>query len=261
MMWAMWELSRRGFLAGSAAGLAFVVARRAAALGDGAKFSMARLRYAGGNWDVRPLAARRLLWEVTKRTSIESRAKEPVVTLRDAALFRTPFLYLTGDDAFTPWSSDEVANLRRYLSRGGFLFVDDATGTQDSAFDASVRRELKRVFNPDHPLTALPRDHVMYKSFYLLNNAVGRVDTDPELYGVDIDERTVVVYSRNDAGGAWSRDNVGRWMFDVVPGGDRQREMAFRFGVNVVMYALCLDYKRDQVHVPLILKRRTPYAP
>ena len=119
---------------------------------------MARLRYAGGNWDVRPLAARRLLWEVTKRTSIESRAKEPVVTLRDAALYRTPFLYLTGDDAFSPWSADEIANLRRYLSRGGFLFVDDATGTLDSAFDASVRRELKRVFSPERPLAVLPRD-------------------------------------------------------------------------------------------------------
>mgnify|MGYP001570015564 CR=1 FL=1 len=261
-MLAMRRLSRRAFLASSAAGLAAVFAtRRAAALGDGAKFSMARLRYAGGNWDVRPLAARRLLWEVTKRTSIESRAKEPVVTLRDAALYRTPFLYLTGDDAFSPWSADEIANLRRYLSRGGFLFVDDATGTLDSAFDASVRRELKRVFDPDRPIAALPRDHVIYKSFYLLNSAVGRVEIDPELYGIDVDERTVVICSRNDAGGAWSRDNVGRWMFDVVPGGDRQREMAFRFGVNVVMYALCLDYKRDQVHVPLILKRRTPYAP
>ena len=122
------------------------------------------------------------------------------------------------------------------------------------------RRELKRLF-PERPLAVLPRDHVIYKSFYLLNGAVGRVEIDPELYGIDVDERTVVICSRNDAGGAWSRDNVGRWMFDVVPGGDRQREMAFRFGVNVVMYALCLDYKRDQVHVPLILKRRTPYAP
>ena len=52
------------------------------------------------------------------------------------------------------------------------------------------------------------------------------------------------------------RDNYGTWEHECYPGGERQRELAFRLGVNLVMYALCLDYKTDQVHVPFIMKRR-----
>jgi len=68
--------------------------------------------------------------------------------------------------------------------------------------------------------------------------------------------RLTAVYSRNDLGGAWSRDDRGDWEFEAVPGGEEQREMAFRIGINLAMYATCLDYKDDQVHLPFILKRR-----
>jgi hypothetical protein len=68
--------------------------------------------------------------------------------------------------------------------------------------------------------------------------------------------RLAAVYSRNDLGGAWSRDDRGDWEFEVVPGGEEQREVAFRLGINLAMYATCLDYKDDQVHLPFILKRR-----
>ena len=78
----------------------------------------------------------------------------------------------------------------------------------------------------------------------------------PYLEGVEHDGRLVVIYSQNDLGGAWARDNFGQWEHEVVPGGGMQREMAFRLGVNMAMYALCLDYKTDQVHVPFILRRR-----
>ena len=70
------------------------------------------------------------------------------------------------------------------------------------------------------------------------------------------DDRMVVAYVQNDMGGAWSRDNFGNYEFQCEPDGERQRELAFRMGVNLVMYALCLDYKTDQVHVPFIMRRR-----
>ena len=54
---------------------------------------------------------------------------------------------------------------------------------------------------------------------------------------------------------AWAVDGNGRPMFAVVPGGEQQREWAFRFGVNLVMYALTGNYKTDQVHVPALLER------
>jgi len=64
-----------------------------------------------------------------------------------------------------------------------------------------------------------------------------------------------VIIGGHDWASAWAVDNAGRPMFPVVPGGERQREMAYRFGVNLVMYTLTGNYKSDQVHVPAILER------
>src|SRR3569623_2052354 len=64
----------------------------------------------------------------------------------------------------------------------------------------------------------------------------------------------VVVYSQIDLDGAWARDGFGHWEHEGIPGGDAQREDAFRFGVNLVMYALCLDYKTEQAHIDYILR-------
>jgi hypothetical protein len=74
--------------------------------------------------------------------------------------------------------------------------------------------------------------------------------------GITRDGRLVCAYVPNDLGGAWARDDFGNYDFTCEPGGEKQRELAFRLGVNLVMYALCLDYKSDQVHVPFIMKRR-----
>jgi hypothetical protein len=65
-----------------------------------------------------------------------------------------------------------------------------------------------------------------------------------------------VIYSRHDLGGALERDNLGNYLHAVEPGGEGQREAAIRMGVNLVVYALCLDYKDDQVHAPFIMRRR-----
>ena len=64
------------------------------------------------------------------------------------------------------------------------------------------------------------------------------------------------MYSQNDLAGAWNRSEAGDYEFDVSPGGEPQRELAVRLGINLCMYALCLDYKDDAVHLPLILNKR-----
>ena len=71
-----------------------------------------------------------------------------------------------------------------------------------------------------------------------------------------MDGRTVVIYSQNDLGGAWARDAMGNWEYEVYPGGETQRTMAFRLGINIILYALTGDYKQDQVHLPFILRRQ-----
>lgn len=204
----------------------------------------------------RPEALSRLLWELEKRTSIEVSTEVATVHLGDpVALHRHPLLYLAGDRAFPLPSDEELANLRRHLQLGGLLIIDSAEGRAGGAFDQSVRALLGKLF-PQAPLTRLPEDHVLFRSFYLLRVPVGRVIALPYVETVQLRGRAAIVYSQNDLGGAWARDRYGQWLHDVVPGGEVQREQSLRLGVNLAMYALCLDYKADQVHVPFIMRRR-----
>jgi len=208
-----------------------------------------------GTWNPRPTALRRLLWEITQRTSIEVDLEPVPVRPTDAKLFRYPLLYWGGAGALPKLSEDAVRALRRHLTYGGTLLIDSSDADPGGVYDVSVRRALKRVL-PRAPLEKVPSDHVMYKSFYLVDHQAGRTLRVPHLEGIKVDDRYAVIYCQNDLAGAWARDAFGRWEFEVTPGGERQREMAFRLGINLVMYALCLDYKDDLVHTPFILKRR-----
>ena len=128
-----------------------------------------------------------------------------------------------------------------------------------------MRRLLGKLDLP--PLEALPPDHVLTKTFYLLSDFPGRWDGAPvwvqALPPGNPDEGPVrggdsvspVIIGGNDWAAAWAVDGQGRPLVDVSPGGERQRELAIRFGINVVMYALTGNYKTDQVHVPAILER------
>jgi len=160
-----------------------------------------------------------------------------------------------GNQQFDPFTTQEIKNLRRYLRFGGFLLVDDSQGSAGFGFDKSFQREMKNIF-PNNPLKTLKKDHTVFRSFYLLEQASGRVSTSSALKGVQIQGRTVLIYSQNDLFGALSRDPFGNWEFEISTGGYLRRKHSFRLGVNIVMYALCDDYKRDALHVEYILKRR-----
>jgi len=248
-------LSRRTLLTGATVAAAHALWPRAAfAIGDRSNLEFARLMLPGLP-DVRSTALRRLAWEVVRRTSIVTASESPELHPADAALFRHPFMVLTGDRAFGLPSDADLARLRRYLTYGGFLLIDSAEGRAGGGFDESVRRMLAQLLPGELP-TRIPDEHVLWKSFYVLNGAPGRVLAAPYVEGVERDRRLAVVYSQNDLTGAWARDGFGRWEHEVIPGGDAQREEAFRFGVNLVMYALCLDYKTEQAHIDYILRTR-----
>jgi len=253
-------LTRRRLLGGALASAALLATRGASAIGPGTRFRFGQLALGTGkSWDPRPSALRRMSWEIEKRTSIDV-ALEPVQNAAtDPNLHETPFLYLAGDRAFELPSNAGIEALRRFLTFGGFLVVDSAEGSTDGPFDASVRKLVAAIFPPSGSakgLEIVPADHVVYKSFYLLDKPVGRLAIAPALEGVIHDGRLVLAYVANDLGGAWARDDFGNYDYPCEPGGEKQRELAFRMGVNLVMYALCLDYKSDQVHVPFIMKRR-----
>ena len=252
-------LTRRALLGGGAAALAALALRRggtARAIGPASKFRFGHLQLAASS-NPRPNALRRLLWEIEKRTSIEVDLESPKVTPTSPDLHETPVLYLAGDREFPLPSREGIESLRRFLTFGGFLIVDSAEGSTDGAFDQSVRQLMDSIFPPPNPaLDVVSPDHVVYKSFYLLDRPLGRLALSPTMEAIIRDDRMVVAYVQNDMGGAWSRDNFGNYEYPCAPDGERQRELSFRMGVNLVMYALCLDYKTDQVHVPFIMRRR-----
>ena len=117
----------------------------------------------------------------------------------------------------------------------------------------------------------MPRDHVLTKTFYLLRDFPGRfsagqlwVEALPAVNDDDEVSRrparggdgvSSILITSNDLAGAWAMQPDGQPMLPVVDGEPRQRELAFRAGVNIVMYTLTGNYKADQVHVPALLER------
>jgi hypothetical protein len=250
-------ISRRRALAGAGALAAAALAGRARlarAIGDRSKLRLARLHLPDLP-NPRPSALRRLAWELERRTSLVTLPEPVEVRATDAELFRYPFLVLSGDRSFASPTDTEVVRLRRFLTFGGFLLIDSAEGRAGGGFDESVRRLLARVLPGDLPIR-VPDDHVIWKSFYVLRTPAGRILAAPYLEAVERDRRLAVLYTQNDLGGALARDGFGRWEHDVIPAGEGQREQAFRFAVNIVMYALCLDYKTEQAHIDFILRTR-----
>jgi len=248
-------VNRRRFLGSLAAALATELAPRCGfAVGKKTQLVIARAVYSGGNPEPHPDALRRLIWEVVLRTSVEADYEFPEVRLDAPELFNWPLVYLTGDREFAPWSEAQRSNLRRYLTLGGTLLVDDAAGRPASGFDQSFRREVRGLI-PGSALKRLGDEHSIFRSYYLVRGVGGRVIVSPFLEGIDVEDRTPVIYCRNDLGGAWARDRLGRWSYACVPGGEPQRLAAFKLGVNTVLYAMTVNYKQDQVHAPFIRQR------
>ncbi len=216
------------------------------------------LKYQGGNYNPRPEAVRSLLAQLAGRTSIEVNREPVEIKLTDPNLYRYPFLYMAGNAAFKAFPEKELRILRHYLNFGGFLLIDDNSSRANSEFDQSVRNLIAKLF-AKIPLQKISRDHSIFRSFYLINRPAGRILLNPFLEGISIKGRTVLAYSTNDLGGAWARDKLGHWNYDIIAGGSQQRQGSIRLGVNIVMYSLTLDYKKDMVHLPIILERLRRY--
>src|SRR5690606_10772315 len=192
--------------------------------------TIGRLHYdGGGDWYANPSSLPNLLSAIRERTAIRTADREQVVKLDDPALWQIPYLYLTGHGNIS-LSESEVATLRRWLVRGGFLHADDNYG-----LDESFRREISRVL-PDHPLVEVPLDHPVYNLVYQFPEGLPKIhehDAKPaQGFGIFIDGRLAVFYSyESDLGDGWEDPEVH---------GDtpEAREAALRSGVNLYAYAL-----------------------
>ncbi len=250
-------------LALAAAGLLFALPRPAAAFGDVGAFEPRILLVGSLTGAARPSAPARWSFEVIQRTSAPARRAPTTVRADAPDVTGAPFLYLSGDAELASFTPGEVMGLRRFFALGGLLFVDDAgvgERGEPSAFGRSARRELARVLPDTVPIRIGP-DHVVFKSFYLLRRAEGRVEGQKHLDAIVRGGAAQVIFSSHDLGGALARGPTGAWEHAVLPHGDTQRERAVRLAVNIAMYALCSDYKDDQVHAPALMRRRAVLGP
>jgi hypothetical protein len=197
---------------------------------------------------------------VNERTATNLAVPAAVVPGQDDLSFY-PLLYwpITGD-AGTP-AAGTVAALNAYMANGGIIVIDTADGGSGEGFnpgaDAALERVARGLTVP--PLAPLTSAHVLARAFYLLQDFPGRFTGDTVWVQRDQDRSNdsvspVIIGSPNWAA-AWAVGASGRPLYATIPGGDRQRTLAFRFGVNLVMYALTGNYKGDQVHVPALLER------
>ena len=209
-----------------------------------------------------------------QRTSIEPDNPHGVDLERDELAFY-PFLYwpITTDQPLP--SRDAYGKLNRYLRSGGMILFD--TRDADTARFGSGSPEGNKLQaiarGLDIPaIEPVPQDHVLTRTFYLIQDFPGRYDSrdiwvEATPAGAELAEGmpfrnlndgvTPVVIGGNDWARAWAVDQYGNWRFPVGRGaaGERQREFALRFGVNLIMHVLTGNYKSDQVHVPALLDR------
>lgn len=208
------------------------------------------------------------------RTSVEP-ADPVAVNLETDELAFFPFLYwpITPDQP-TP-SAEAYAKLNTYLRSGGMIMFDTRDADIARFGTGSPNgRKLQQLAAPLDipPLEPIPADHVLTRTFYLIQDFPGRHNSrdvwveaappDAELVeGMPFrnlnDNVTPVIIGGNDWASAWAMDRQGNALYPVGRGysGERQREIAYRFGVNLVMHVLTGNYKSDQVHVPALLDR------
>jgi len=207
------------------------------------------------------------------RTAVEPGEPYAVNILNDEIVFY-PMLYWPVLANARPLPEATLTKIDAYMKQGGMIIFDTKDYGQGVPVGFSFRSEggtpLSRLLgNLDIPrLEPVPEHHVLTKAFYLLRSFPGRWeggqlwveaeaprDSDQGRQARRVDGVSSLLVTSNDFAAAWALDARNQPLYPVVPGGERQREMAFRTGVNIVMYALTGNYKADLVHVPAMLER------
>jgi hypothetical protein len=199
--------------------------------GSGSEFHIARLRYGGGgDWYGNQTSLKNLLAAARERLGIPTAApEEAVVEPLDEALFRHPFLFMSGHGnvKFTP---AEVDRLRAYFDAGGFLWCDD-----DFGIDASFRRELRRIF-PEGQLVELPFDHALFQAPYRFPAGLPKIhehDGGPaRAFALFHEGRIAVLYTFDTDLGDGLEDE------GTHPDTPEKREQALLMALNIVSYSL-----------------------
>jgi hypothetical protein len=216
-----------------------------------------------------------LILFLAQRTALEAGEPVGLDPARDELSF-FPLIYWPIVPTAPRPSKEALTRIDAYMKQGGTVLFDtrDAVmappgpgGENRSPGMLALRDILAALDIPE--LEPVPRDHVLTKTFFLLKDFPGRFasgqlwveaiappnDDEPERPARGGDGGSSILITSNDLAGAWAQRNDGQPILPMVPGEPRQREFAFRAGVNIVMYTLTGNYKADQVHIPALLER------
>jgi len=213
---------------------------------------------------------------LAQRTALEPGDPVGLDIARDELVFY-PLIYWPIVPGAPRPSDAALKRIDAYMKDGGTVLFDTRDAVIAPAGQGGETRspgmlELRKILSSlDIPeLEPVPRDHVLTKTFYLLRDFPGRFDggqlwvealpseSEQEASGRPArggDGVSSIIITSNDFAGAWATRPDGQPMLPIVDGQPRQRELAFRAGVNIVMYTLTGNYKADQVHVPALLER------
>lgn len=190
---------------------------------------IAKLKYnGGGDWYANKTALPNLISFCNQQLGMSLNPDEDIVEVGSRDLFLYPYIYLTGHGNVT-FSTDEAANLRKYLEAGGFLHVDDNYG-----MDKFVRLELKKVF-PELELVDIPFDHPIYHQKFNFPNGIPKIHEHdgkpPQGLGLFYKGKLVVFYSyETDLGNGWEDPRIHN-------DPEEKRQQALKMGANLISYA------------------------
>ena len=213
---------------------------------------------------------------LAQRTALEAGDPVGIDPARDELAF-FPLIYWPVVPGAAKPPQDAINRIDAYMKQGGTVLFDtrDAIeappgegGASQTQGMAALRNILSSLDVPE--LEPVPREHVLTKTFYLLRDFPGRFNSGQtwvETLPRDDDDEAAsrparggdgvspIIITSNDLAGAWALRPDGQPMLPLSPGEPRQREFAFRAGVNIVMYTLTGNYKADQVHAPALIER------
>ncbi|MEH6630062.1 MAG: DUF4159 domain-containing protein [Halopseudomonas aestusnigri] len=201
--------------------------------------------------------------QLHRRTAVEN-VQVTGIDLDQDYLSPYPILYWPITHIQESLTAKGRRQVNQYIHNGGLILFDlrEASGTLNSALGSVGNAQyLQRLTDGlDIPeLEPVPSGHVMTRSFYLLESFPGR-NNNREFWSERTDRYrndgvARILVGSNDWARAWAINSEGRPLYPMIRGGERQRELSYRFGINLVMYALTGNYKEDQVHIPHILER------
>jgi hypothetical protein len=194
------------------------------------KIKLARIKYSGGgDWYNDPSGEVNLLRYISTNTNIQVEPVFEYVDLSSDNLFLYPLIFMTGHGNIN-LSEQEAERLRSYLENGGFLYIDD-----DYGLDEFVRKEMVKVF-PSQKFVELPFSHEIYKSHFKFENGLPKIhehdNKAPQGFGLFTEGRLCVYYTyETNISDGWPDPEVHKDKPEA-------REMSFRMGTNIIVYAL-----------------------